>query len=110
MPDALCYVAVTPVRNEEKYLPQTIQSFVTQTCAPIVWIIVDDGSTDATGSIADAAAAHYPWIEVVHRPDRGFRRPGAGVMEAFCDGLARLGSRAWDFLAKLDADLVFRPD
>jgi len=110
MSAARCYVAITPVRNEERYLPQTIQSFVTQKCAPIAWIIVDDGSTDATGSIADAAAAHYPWIEVVHRPDRGFRQPGTGVMEAFSDGLARLGSTAWDFLAKLDADLVFSPD
>src|SRR5438552_18940367 len=101
MSNAISYVAITPVRNEERYLPQMIESFTAQTCSPIAWIIVDDGSTDRTSSIADDAAARYPWIEVVHRPDRGFRLAGTGVMEAFCEGLTRLSNRAWEFLAKL---------
>ena len=104
------YVVITPVRNEENNFPQTIESFVVQTIRPSAWIIVDDGSTDRTGSISDAAASQYPWIQVVHRNDRGFRQPGAGVVEAFYDGLALIGDRIWDYLVKFDGDLAFEPN
>jgi glycosyltransferase involved in cell wall biosynthesis len=104
------YVVITPVRNEENNLPHTVESFVAQTIQPAIWIIVDDGSTDKTDSIADAAAARYPWIRVVHRKDRGFRQPGTGVVEAFYDGLASLGETTWDYLIKFDGDLAFAPD
>ncbi len=104
------YVVITPVRNEEDNFGRTIQSFVRQTLPPRCWIIVDDGSTDATGAIADAAAIEHAWIRVVHRRNRGFRQPGTGVIEAFYDGLALLGSTPWEFLVKFDGDLAFSPD
>jgi len=34
-------------------------------------IVVDDGSTDATGEIADRFAAKYPYIHVIHQPNLG---------------------------------------
>jgi glycosyltransferase involved in cell wall biosynthesis len=104
------YVIVTPVRNEEVYLGKTVDSVVSQTIRPAEWIIVDDGSTDKTGEIADAAAARHGWIRVLRRVDRGFRKAGSGVMEAFHDGWRRLQTRDWDFLVKLDGDLTFAPD
>jgi poly-beta-1,6-N-acetyl-D-glucosamine synthase len=104
------YVVITPVRNEEVYLPRTIDSVVSQTLKPAKWIVVNDGSSDGTTSIADAAAARYNWIQVVHRADRGFREPGTGVVETFYDGLSHLDNEPWDFLVKLDADLVFAAD
>ena len=48
------YVVVTPVRDEESYLPLTIESMVRQTIRPQEWIIVNDGSRDKTAEIIEA--------------------------------------------------------
>jgi len=45
------YVIVSPVRDEEKYLPRTIESMVNQTVHATEYILVDDGSTDRTAEI-----------------------------------------------------------
>jgi glycosyltransferase involved in cell wall biosynthesis len=104
------YVVVTPVRDEEAYLEKTIEALASQTIRPDRWQIVNDGSTDRTGAIADAAARSYPWIRVVHRSNRGFRKAGGGVVEAFYDGYAGVDGQEWDFIAKLDGDLSFEND
>ena len=79
-----------------------------QSIRPDTWVIVNDGSSDRTGEIAQNAADQHPWIKVVHRIDRGFRQAGGGVMDAFYAGL-KLVDRPWGFLVKLDADLSFEP-
>jgi glycosyltransferase involved in cell wall biosynthesis len=109
-PDRPRYVVVTPVRNEAAYVGRTIDSVAAQTLRPTRWVLVDDGSTDGTGEILEAASSRYPWMTVVRRPDRGFRKPGGGVVEAFYDGYAALDGVAWDFIVKLDGDLSFGPD
>jgi poly-beta-1,6-N-acetyl-D-glucosamine synthase len=104
------YVVVTPVRDEEAYLPFTIGSMVKQTVLPRQWIIVNDGSKDGTSQIIDDAARQYPWIRAVHRGDRGYRKWGAGIIEAFYDGFHALEFSDWEFMSKLDGDLSFEPD
>jgi len=104
------YVLVTPVRDEEVYLPRAIESVLQQTIRPKEWIIVDDGSKDNTGTIADQAAAQHSWIHVVHRADRGSRLWGAGIIEAFYDGFHALSVANWEFMSKLDGDLSFPPN
>ena len=104
------YVVVTPVRDEERYLEATIESILHQTIRPAEWVIVDDGSRDRTGEIADRYAAEYSWIHVVHRTNRGFRKSGGGVVEAFYDGYHSLKQTEWDFIVKLDGDLTFGPE
>jgi biofilm PGA synthesis N-glycosyltransferase PgaC len=104
------YVVITPVRNEEAHLQFMIESMAHQTVLPAEWVIVDDGSTDRTGDILDECARRFPWIRAVHRPDRGFRKSGGGVVEAFDAGLDTLVCRDWNFIVKLDGDLTFEPD
>lgn len=108
--DPRAYIIITPVRNEGRHLQQTIDSVASQTLRPQKWIIVNDGSTDNTSQLIDAAAARHPWIETVHRGDRGFRKTGGGVIEAFNEGLRRVDGHSWEFIVKLDCDLVFGPD
>lgn len=45
------YIVVTPCRNEEKNLPNLVQSMTVQTIRSVFWVIVDDGSTDKTPEI-----------------------------------------------------------
>ena len=104
------YFVITPVRNEEEHLKFTIDSVASQTSRPRQWIIVDDGSSDRTGKIADEAASLHPWIRVVHREDRGFRKAGGGVIEAFYDGYRCIKPNEWEYVVKLDGDLSFDPD
>jgi len=107
---SITYVVVTPVRDEASNIHHTIESFANQTILPKQWVVIDDGSTDATGQIADEAARKYPWITVIHRRNRGFRKTGGGVIEAFYDGYELVQNQSWDFIAKMDADLGFAAD
>jgi poly-beta-1,6-N-acetyl-D-glucosamine synthase len=104
------YVIITPVRDEEKYVAATIEAVSGQTIRPAEWVIVDDGSTDGTGDILDRYAEQLPWIRIVHRRNRGFRKSGGGVVEAFYDGFTSLRFDDWEFMVKLDGDLTFSPD
>jgi biofilm PGA synthesis N-glycosyltransferase PgaC len=104
------YAVITPVRDEEGYIGLTIECMIQQSVRPVEWVIVDDGSSDRTGAIIDGYARQYPWIHVHHRPNRGFRKAGGGVVEAFNDGYNSLGCRNWDFIVKFDGDLSFHPD
>jgi poly-beta-1,6-N-acetyl-D-glucosamine synthase len=108
--DMTRYVVITPVRDEEKFIEATIECVLRQTVSPAEWMIVDDGSTDQTGAILDRYAAQYPWLHVIHRANRGFRKSGGGVMEAFYDGYNSLRRNDWDFIVKLDGDLSFPPE
>ena len=103
------YVIITPVRDEEAHLQSTIESVLKQTIRPVEWIIVNDGSSDNTGKIIDDYASRFSWLRGVHRPNRGFRKSGGGVVEAFDEGYRSLLSRDWDFIVKLDGDLTFEP-
>lgn len=104
------YAIITPVRDEEKHIERTIESVCRQSVLPSEWVIVDDGSTDRTGDILDRLTAQLSWIRVIHRTNRGFRKSGGGVVEAFYEGYNTLRYNDWDFIVKLDGDLSFAPE
>ncbi len=104
------YVVITPVRNEQDYLTFTIDSMARQTIRPVEWVIVNDGSSDGTGRLIDEYARKHDWIRAVHRGNRGFRKYGGGIIEAFYAGYDALTCRDWEFMVKLDGDLSFNPD
>lgn len=103
------YVIITPCRNEAAFARQTLDSVLAQTVLPARWIIVDDGSTDDTPSIIAEYAEREDWIEVVRREDRGRRSVGPGVIDAFYDGLATVDLDDYDYVCKLDLDLILPP-
>jgi poly-beta-1,6-N-acetyl-D-glucosamine synthase len=104
------YVVITPVRDEAEFIRHTLDCMLRQTVLPYEWIIVDDGSSDRTGAIIDEYASRYSWVKPVHRRNRGFRKPGGGVVEAFNDGYKAIETNDWDFITKFDGDLSFEPD
>ncbi len=105
----LVYVLITPARNEERYIEATIRSVIAQTVLPSVWIVVSDGSTDATDEIVRRYAADYPWIELIRMPesrDRSF----AAKAGCFNAAYERLRSRTFDLVGNLDADITLPAD
>ncbi len=103
------YVLVTPSRNEEAFIAKTIESVIRQTVLPVKWVIVNDGSTDATGSIAEKYAASHSWIEVVNRPVRKERNFAAKV-HAFNAGQERLKEVRYEIIGNLDSDVGLDED
>src|SRR6185437_16030668 len=99
------YLLVTPCRDEAKYARRTLDSVVNQTVTPTLWLIVDDGSTDETPQILAEYAQKFPFIKVVRREDRGFRRLGGGVIDAFYHGYDTINPADFDYVCKLDLDL-----
>ena len=74
---------ISPVRDEAKYVRNTLEAMLTQTVQPQEWLFVDDGSTDDTQAIIASYSARHPWIRVISRDNRGFRQLGSGVIAAF---------------------------
>lgn len=102
-------VVVSPVRNEAGYIQRTLDSMVAQTVRPAEWIVVDDGSSDATAHLVAACAQRHGFIRLAPREDRGFRQLGAGVVSAFAHGLTQARTPDYRYLGKLDGDLSFGP-
>lgn len=103
------YCIVTPCRDEARFARRTLDSVARQTLPPALWVIVDDGSTDDTPAILNEYAAKLPYLRVVRRPDRGYRKLGGGVIDAFYAGYDTIDPNDFDFVCKLDLDLDLPP-
>jgi glycosyltransferase involved in cell wall biosynthesis len=103
------YCLITPCRDEAKYARRTLDGVTAQSVPPALWIIVDDGSTDQTPQILAEYAAKFPYIKVLRRDDRGFRKLGGGVIDAFYHGYDSINPHEFDFVCKLDLDLDLPP-
>lgn len=62
---------IVPLYNNQKYLSSCLDSIVNQCSKDIEIIIVNDGSTDNSGNIADKYAQKYSFIKVIHQSNRG---------------------------------------
>jgi glycosyltransferase involved in cell wall biosynthesis len=102
----LRYVLITPARNEADYIELTLKSVISQTVKPLKWVIVSDGSTDATDEVVAKYAATNPWIELLRMPERK-ERHFAGKVGAFDAGFARVKDLEFDLVGNLDADISF---
>jgi glycosyltransferase involved in cell wall biosynthesis len=105
----LPYVLITPARNEATYIEKTIQSVIKQTVLPVKWVIVDDGSPDATASIVKKYLTAYKWIELIELPKHK-ERNFAGKVYAFNAGLDRVKDFPYEVIGNLDADISFDTD
>ena len=62
---------VVPAYNVAPWLEQCIQSIRQQSLTDLEIIVVDDGSTDATGELLEAWVAEEPRLKVLHQPNAG---------------------------------------
>lgn len=98
--DAGLVSTIVPVYNRAAMLREAVASVIGQTYRPIEVIIVDDGSTDDTGTVAEALASEHPGIvRAVHITNSG-------------PGRAREAGRALtrgEFIEHLDSDDLLLP-
>lgn len=106
---SLSYVLITPARNEASFIEKTLQSVVSQTVLPARWVIVDDGSTDATSELVARYAEGRPWIRL-HPLKRDTERSFSGKAHAFNTGWRLVQDVDYEIIGNLDADISFEPD
>jgi CDP-glycerol glycerophosphotransferase len=91
---------VVPIYNVETYLEPCLESLAAQTHTDFEAILVDDGSTDASGSIAEAFAARDHRFRLVRQPNGGLSRArNTGIDHA-----------TGEFIAFLDSDDMLPPN
>lgn len=91
---------IVPVYRTEATLPRTLDSLLAQSMTDFEVIIVDDGTPDGAGKIADEYAARDPRISVVHQENRGLaeaRKSGQRVARG-------------EYHMHLDSDDTLTPD
>lgn len=103
----LTYAVVSAVRDEIALLGQLASCLGRQTVEPLVWQIVDTGSTDGTPEEAERWAASKPWIRLSRLPAAA-RARGGQIATAIQVGIAELGLEP-DVLVVVDADVSFEP-
>lgn len=62
---------IIPIYNVEEYLEQCIESTLNQKYSPLELILIDDGSTDGSGSICDQYAKKNQQVKVLHQMNQG---------------------------------------
>ena len=58
---------IVPIFNTSKYLPRCLTSLEKQTYQNLEILLIDDGSTDESGKIADDFAKTHPNTIVIHQ-------------------------------------------
>lgn len=109
---AQSYVLMTSAQNEENYIEQTIQSVCSQSTQPRAWVIVDDGSTDATTQIVRRYVEKHNFIRLLQkepRRDRDFASKARALNQAYGE-LAGSPPEGYRYIGVLDADVVLPPD
>jgi len=109
------YVLLTPIKNEEQYLPMLAELLLCQTARPALWLLVNDASTDSSQTILDELAAVDDWVFSITMP---FEPGGLGyhyarvVDHGFTVLQAEAARRgiAFDLIGKVDADVIFDTD
>ena len=84
---------------------ETLESVTRQTIPPALWVIVDDGSTDRTPEILAEWRKKFDYIQVLTLPNKGDRKVGPGVINAFYAGLDLVKLSDYEYVCKLDLDL-----
>lgn len=91
---------IVPVYNTEQYLPQCIDSILSQSYADFELLLIDDGSTDGSGTICDAYAQKDKRVRVFHKEN-------GGVSSARNLGLEKAGG---EWICFVDSDDELMPN
>ena len=87
---------IVPVYNVETLLPRCVDSILTQTYECLEVLLVDDGSTDASGEICEQFAKKDTRIRVIHKENGGLSSArNAGLDVASGDYIGFVDSDDW---------------
>ena len=94
---------VIPTYNEIENLGPITSEVMKRTQAEVHVLVVDDGSPDGTGALADRLSASEPRIHVLHRTQK------QGLGPAYIAGFRWGFAQGFDQLIEMDADFSHHP-
>ena len=97
-------VLCLPTYNERENLEAMIDALggVLDTARDVV-LVIDDGSPDGTGEIADRLATEHAWVSVLHRPAK------EGIGPAYIAGFRWALAEAAELVLEMDCDFSHDP-
>ena len=101
------YAVVTPAHNEAENLARLCLSLDRQALRPLRWVIVENGSSDATLDVASTLSVERRWIEARSIPGTLAVDRGAPIVRAIHEGVEALGEEP-DVIVVVDADVTFQ--
>ena len=102
MPDQRLLVLI-PTYNERENLPRIVP-LVLEQHPGIEILVIDDGSPDGTGQLAEEMAGGEPRVHVLHRTEK------LGLGPAYLAGFKWGLARGYPLLCEMDADLSHSPE
>jgi cellulose synthase/poly-beta-1,6-N-acetylglucosamine synthase-like glycosyltransferase len=103
------YVLATAAYNEAHRIGATLRAVAAQTCRPVSWVVVSDGSTDGTDDVVRAFAEDAPFVSLL-RVEKSRKHDFGAKVHALRKAFEHLSALSYDFLGVLDADVSFAPD
>ena len=95
-------LVIVPTYNERDNLPDIARALLALP-VPVDLLVVDDGSPDGTGRIADELATRHPQIHVLHRQEKN------GLGRAYIAGFKWAIERGYEFIFEMDGDFSHNP-
>ena len=93
---AVTVSVIVPVYNAQKYLRRCVDSILRQEYTDLELLLVDDGSTDGSGTICDGYAAQDSRVRVIHKENSGVSATrNLGMEEARGEYLQFVDSDDW---------------
>ncbi len=94
---------IIPTYNEAENLGPITEAVLSATPPEVEVLVVDDGSPDGTGQLADRIAERTPRVHVLHRPKK------MGLGTAYVSGFRWGIEQGFDALVEMDADFSHHP-
>jgi dolichol-phosphate mannosyltransferase len=91
-------VICLPTYNERENLEPTLQAVGAVLENGDRVLVIDDGSPDGTGELAERLAAERAWVEVLHRPEK------QGLGPAYLDGFRHALAAGAELVFEMDCD------
>jgi dolichol-phosphate mannosyltransferase len=95
-------LVIIPTYNERQNLPPLVQE-VLALDHTIDVLVVDDGSPDGTGEVAESLAETTGRVNVLHRTGK------LGLGTAYLEGFRHALAHGYDLIVEMDADFSHRP-
>jgi dolichol-phosphate mannosyltransferase len=96
-------LVIVPTYNERENLPRLVPLILAQDPS-LETLVVDDGSPDGTGEIADQLSAEQPRLHVLHRTGK------LGLGTAYITGFRWALEKGYDCILEMDADFSHDPE
>lgn len=94
---------ILPTYNERENLTALLERIFAQPIAHLSVLVVDDGSPDGTGALAEELRRVYPTLSILHRNGKH------GLARAYVDGFRYALARGATHIFEMDADFSHDP-